>query len=86
MASEDPEKMVNVELKAAQGLDKNIISNALLAKQKELDELKNRAMEKDRELRALDNTLVEKSEERKAEIESLKKDLGSERQTWMTNE
>ena len=83
-ASEDPENLVNVESKAAQGLDKNVISNALLAKQKELDELKNRAMEKDQELRALDSTLIEKSEERKAEIQGLKKDLGSERQAWMT--
>lgn len=41
-------------------------------------------MEKNQELLALESTLVEKSGERNAEIEILKKDLGPERQAWMT--
>ena len=73
-------------MKGGQKLEENTISNALLAKQKELDELKNRAVEKDQELRALESILVEKSEERQAEIEILRKDLGNERQAWMTTE
>lgn len=43
-------------------------------------------MEKDRELRVLENILVEKSEERNADIESLRRDLGDERQAWMMTE
>ena len=73
-------------MKGGQRTDENTISNALLAKQKELNDLKDRAMEKDRELRVLENILVEKSEERNADIESLKRDLGDERQAWMTTE
>lgn len=73
-------------MKGGQRTDENTISNALLAKQKELNDLKDRAMEKDRELRVLENRLVEKSEERNADIESLKRDLGDERQAWMTIE
>lgn len=73
-------------MKDGQRTDENTISNALLAKQKELNDLKDRAMEKDRELRVLENILVEKSEERNADIESLKRDLGDERQAWMTTE
>lgn len=73
-------------MKGGQRTDENTISNALLAKQKELNDLKDRAMDKDRELRVLENILVEKSEERNADIESLKGDLGDERQAWMTAE
>lgn len=73
-------------MKGGQRTDENTISNALLAKQKELNDLKDHAMEKDRELRVLENILVEKSEERNADIESLKRDLGDERQAWMTTE
>ena len=73
-------------MKGGQRPEEDTISNALLAKQKELNKLKDRAMEKDQELRALENMLVEKSEERKAEIEVLRRDLGDDRQAWMTTE
>lgn len=76
--------MAAVELKTLEGsLNKNI-PDALLSKQKELDTLKKRAMERDEELRALESTLAQKGEERKIEIETLKNDLGHERQAWMT--
>lgn len=76
--------MAAVELKRPLGSDEKSVSDAMLAKRKELDELKNRAMEKEKELRALENTLARKGEERKAEIETLEKDLGHERQAWMS--
>ena len=59
------------------------MSDAFLAKKKELEELKNRIKEQNQELRALESTLDQKSQDRKAEIEMLKKDLGQEREVWM---
>ena len=77
--------MTDVESKSALASDERIkIENAFLAKKKELEELRNRAMGKGQELRALENTLAQRSEERKAEIENLKRELGDERQEWMT--
>ena len=64
--------------------EENSLTEVLLAKKKELDKLKSRVMEKDQELHDLESTLTKKGEERKAEIESLKNDLGRERQAWMT--
>ena len=58
----------------------------MLAKKKELDELKSRSIEKNQELRDLESTLAQRGEERKAEIEMLKNDLGHERQAWMTED
>lgn len=84
--SPDPKEVTTVELKSPLGSDESTISDAFLAKQKKLEELKTRAMEKDLELRALESTLAQKGEERKADIEMLKNDLGNERQTWMTPE
>lgn len=82
-ATENLKEMAAVESKGPLGSDENTISDASLAKQKELDELKTRAMEKDQELRALESTLAQGSEERKAEIEILKKGLG---QAWMNTD
>lgn len=84
--SPDPKEVTTVELNSPLGSDESTISDALLAKQKKLEELKTRAMEKDLELRALESTLAQKGEERKADIEMLKNDLGNERQAWMTPE
>ena len=83
-ASGDRKEIPAIELKVPLGSDQNTSSYAFLAKRKEMEELKNRAMKKDQELRALESTLAQKNDERKAEIESLKKDLGHERQAWMT--
>lgn len=76
--------MAAVELKSLGESHCNDNPDKLLSKQKELDMLKKRAMEKDEELRALDSTLAQKGEERKSEIETLKQDLGHDRQAWIT--
>ena len=76
--------MVAVELKSLAESHNKTTPDALLSKQEELDTLVKRALEKDEELRALESTLAQKGEERKTEIETLKKDLGHERQAWMT--
>lgn len=75
--------MAAVESKSLAASHSNNTSDALLSKQKELEMLKKRAMQKEEDLRALESTLTQKGEERKTEIETLKKDLGHERQTWM---
>lgn len=82
VAGGDPNGMATVDLKDPPRSDEKI-SDAFLAKQKELDELRNRAVEKDLELRTLESTLARKGEERDADIEVLKRDLGHERQAWM---
>lgn len=76
--------MAAVDLKSPAASHSDDGPDALLSKQKELDTLRRRAMEKDEELRALENTLAQKGEERKIEFETLKEDLGRERQAWMT--
>ncbi|CAD6590217.1 MAG: hypothetical protein ASARMPRED_004680 [Alectoria sarmentosa] len=85
-ASEGPIETAVIKAKGHQESEKKSISDAFLAKKKELDGLKNRALEKDQELRDLESTLAQKGEERKAEIEMLRTDLGHERQAWMTAE
>ena len=80
-ASEGPTETAVVKAKGQQKSEKNFISDAFLAKKKELDKLKNRVVENNQELRDLESTLAQK-----AEIEMLRTDLGHERQAWMTAE
>ena len=86
MARQDPKEVAAVESKSLAASHSNNTPDAFLSKQKELDMLKKRAMEKDEEMSALESTLNQRGEERKTEIEILKKDLGHERQAWMTTE
>lgn len=82
--SENPKGIAAAEDKDLLESEEISLSDVLLTKKKELDKLKSRLMEKDQELHDLESALTKKGEERKAEIESLKNDLGHERQAWMT--
>lgn len=65
---------------------KPLVPDGLLAKKKELEKLKNRALEKNQELRDLETALAQKEKQRNAEIEELRKELGTGRHSWMTAE
>ncbi|KAF6236785.1 hypothetical protein HO173_005076 [Letharia columbiana] len=85
-ASENPQEVPTSEVEGPPESAKTFVPDGLLAKKKELEKLKNRALEKNQELRDLETALAQKEKQRNAEIEELRKELGTGRQSWMTAE